>query len=381
MENYKSLMVRFCPNCGQEVPEKEYLPTHRFIDQDTARLVEEKDYYCSNCGNWVIFSIEQFNELEKKYCAECGVKSEEGTDACDACGAEQKTSFGRFHYSIAEDLYEAEKYIDAIEEAKKALPFANAAEEKFQIYYLITFSHSKHLGQVYGDLNYWPQEFIKSQESKDHLFYVQQELATFDSCPTAIKQEILSTGEFKPDELRGIVKDLSQEIEKSQRSSAKHEGTKKDEGTKSIVIGESTMQDVFDKFGPGKWRTTDTSKTWWAEYDDFQYHVEVDNSLPRYPLNEEVHLQKPIVKIVPAKSGSCFIATAVYGSACGPEIQFLRHFRDDFLSSSYTGKILIAFYYYISPPIARIIARSQLLKKLVETYLLKPLIKFLKTQI
>ena len=52
------------------------------------------------------------------------------------------------------------------------------------------------------------------------------------------------------------------------------------------------------------------------------------------------------------KPGSgCFIATAVYGGYDTPQVQQLRAFRDQRLSSKF-GQRIVDFYYRISPPIA-----------------------------
>lgn len=50
--------------------------------------------------------------------------------------------------------------------------------------------------------------------------------------------------------------------------------------------------------------------------------------------------------------GGCFIATAVYDNAMAPEVVTLRKFRDDVLRKSWVGRMFIATYYKVSPPIA-----------------------------
>lgn len=67
---------------------------------------------------------------------------------------------------------------------------------------------------------------------------------------------------------------------------------------KGIVLGKSTMQEVVNVYGPPNWSTTDESQTWWSEYSGIEFHVEVEKSLPRFPLNEEVHLKKTVIEIV-----------------------------------------------------------------------------------
>lgn len=85
---------------------------------------------------------------------------------------------------------------------------------------------------------------------------------------------------------------------------------------------------------------------------------------------------KQIEKVKTQKGGGgCFIATAVYGSAKAPEVKILRDFRDKVLVESKFGKVLVSLYYCISPPIARIISDTEILKKIVRKCLIEPIVK------
>ncbi len=59
--------------------------------------------------------------------------------------------------------------------------------------------------------------------------------------------------------------------------------------------------------------------------------------------------------------GACFIATAVYGDYHAPEVIALRRFRDETLQPSFPGRVFIAIYYRVSPPIAIFLSRRPLL--------------------
>jgi parallel beta-helix repeat protein len=74
-------------------------------------------------------------------------------------------------------------------------------------------------------------------------------------------------------------------------------------------------------------------------------------------------------------SGSCFIATAAYGSALHPHVKTLRGFRDSFLMNNTPGRRFVALYYRFSPHVAEIIAESPTLKQLTRLLLL-PVIGF-----
>lgn len=80
---------------------------------------------------------------------------------------------------------------------------------------------------------------------------------------------------------------------------------------------------------------------------------------------------------IQAKKQGCFIATAAYGTPLAGEINVLRKFRDSYLLRREWGQKFVDAYYTISPPIAKVIEKSENLRKIVRI-LLKPIIKIFK---
>jgi len=61
----------------------------------------------------------------------------------------------------------------------------------------------------------------------------------------------------------------------------------------------------------------------------------------------------------------CFIATAAYGTPMAPQVQRLREFRDRYLLTNSAGQAFVALYYHVSPPVANVIAGSEVLRAIV----------------
>jgi len=83
--------------------------------------------------------------------------------------------------------------------------------------------------------------------------------------------------------------------------------------------------------------------------------------------------QEPWGETVDSGGSDCFIATAAYGTGMASEVRILSRFRDRCLIRTKAGEKLVGAYYVVSPPIAKIIAKNDMLKKMVRLHL-KPYI-------
>ncbi|MHB8773143.1 MAG: CFI-box-CTERM domain-containing protein [Syntrophales bacterium] len=75
--------------------------------------------------------------------------------------------------------------------------------------------------------------------------------------------------------------------------------------------------------------------------------------------------------------GSCFIATAVYGSPDDAEVRILRRFRDEHLLPSGWGRALVSGYTTYSPPVAAFIREHDSLRTPLR-WLLAPVVHFVQ---
>ena len=80
---------------------------------------------------------------------------------------------------------------------------------------------------------------------------------------------------------------------------------------------------------------------------------------------------KSFLKTATEEKGKCFIATSAFGSAQVQEVIDFRNFRDEVLLTTWAGRIFVSVYYVISPPIARVLDKSPLLRAWVRRGLIK----------
>ncbi len=86
---------------------------------------------------------------------------------------------------------------------------------------------------------------------------------------------------------------------------------------------------------------------------------------------------KSLMKQLKIKTGSCFIATAVYESEFHHDLTVLRYFRDHKLKASFWGRKFTYYYYKFSPNIAKSL-NSKPFAKLIIRNMLKAFVGILR---
>ena len=84
----------------------------------------------------------------------------------------------------------------------------------------------------------------------------------------------------------------------------------------------------------------------------------------RNKVHSELRKLHPNSEALKVKSGSCYVATAVYGSYDCPEVWTLRRFRDDTLAETWHGRAFVKTYYAISPTLVKWFGHTEWFKKM-----------------
>lgn len=82
-------------------------------------------------------------------------------------------------------------------------------------------------------------------------------------------------------------------------------------------------------------------------------------------------LVREFLRMVKANSTRCFVVTASFGDTEHPDVLFFRQYRDEVILQKAFGQFFVEAYYFISPPIAALIANSPRLQRLSRRLLLK----------
>lgn len=112
-----------------------------------------------------------------------------------------------------------------------------------------------------------------------------------------------------------------------------------------------------------------------ADSDNTLFIVTTGLEYELYTMKDEREIQSLKNR---GSSGSCFIATAAYGSSFAPELLVFYRFRDEVLITSKLGSWFVKLYYVISPPIASVISNTEVLRLGTRFFLLVPMLRVAK---
>lgn len=93
-------------------------------------------------------------------------------------------------------------------------------------------------------------------------------------------------------------------------------------------------------------------------------NTDSDEEIKRIIIQKAPEMQNKITEAPKAKSGCCYVATAVYGSYDCPEVWTLRRFRDDTLAETWYGRAFVKTYYAISPTLVKWFGHTEWFKKM-----------------
>jgi tetratricopeptide (TPR) repeat protein len=95
-----------------------------------------------------------------------------------------------------------------------------------------------------------------------------------------------------------------------------------------------------------------------------------DEISEEYKEKYEIHDPREHILVSDKDPGSCFIATAVYGTRTHPDLTVLRYFRDSWLRNRAWGDAFISFYYQHGPKAAERVSAHPLIKACVKPLVL-----------
>lgn len=107
----------------------------------------------------------------------------------------------------------------------------------------------------------------------------------------------------------------------------------------------------------------------------------LENSLKFDPLNHKATEQLERARKVQAdnrakaKSGACFVITAVYGNPFAPEVVLMSSFRDSVLRRNRVGRLFVRSYCAVGPLFAEIVADHPRLRVLARSLIVEPSVK------
>jgi|GEM_PF-1461995 len=127
------------------------------------------------------------------------------------------------------------------------------------------------------------------------------------------------------------------------------------DNTTVVTMSSSSATMIFDGNGNGLFgETGDNTKT--LSGGTFDIQAKDNTATEGVTITASDGTFQAVSSAYTVENFRCFIATAAYGTPMAGEIQILRDFRDKYLVTNPPGRLFVATYYKLSPPVARFIA-------------------------
>ena len=275
-------------------------------------------YDCRACGASLRSPI--FSRMD--YCPYCGNEIRK-TDK-----SRKKTEMDYFHQGIS--LYTISDYKRASQQFRKGV---DRNPHSILLRYSLALSHLEddRLEQFLDEIAVCFE--IDPQWPKNR-FYLRITDNPFNITTNTLSERCLEIIVLWVKEGRFFIKNTKQFINESRSTRLENEG----------------------KLGKTRGRTKLEKAAFWIH----ESHRLMKAAMMLSPRNFQFWIEKNEKRLL--SGGGCFIATAAFGSNMTNEVIVLRSWRDRVLLPSGHGKFLTELYYAISPPIAKIIRKSDWLR-------------------
>ena len=347
-----SLIDVKCPNCGASI-----------------QLDDNREFgFCSYCGSKVQLQNPTVNKIVidksgdvQTYLdlAQAAIDADNGIEAYNyankALEFDAKNAKGWYMKMQALGLLGTLRDLkcnEVIAAGQKAIEYANSPEMELKVY-------AYYLYDCVDDLEYCIRvlqdvEYIQSIYNnfwQSSMFTATERTIALDSDHDAIWRQI------------GSILQLRLAVPDSKISSDKELVRIVEEIAKQWILFQNAFNERYNVYGTSMNDST---------LERFKKSLErIKQGLPEQTIEGEGQLTNE-------KKSGCYIATAVYGSYCAPEVLVLRKFRDVVLRWHFYGNAFIMIYYWLSPSFAKRLKHSQAKNDMIKTILDKWVIRLQK---
>lgn len=338
-----SLIDVKCPNCGASI-----------------QLDDNREFgFCSYCGSKVQLQnptvskiiIDKSSDIQTYLdLAQAAIDARNGKEAYDyankALEFDAKNAEGWYMkmqaLGLLGDLLDL-KCNEVIAAGQKAIECADSPEMEFKVYaYYLRYCVGvlKYCIRVLQDVEYIQGVYNDLWQAS--MFTATERTIALDSDNDNIWRQI------------GSILQLRLVVPDSKISSDKELVRIVEEIARQWILFQNAFNERYNVYGTSMNNST-------LEY--FKKSLErIKQGLPEQTIEGEGQLTNE-------KKSGCYIATAVYGSYCAPEVLVLRKFRDVVLRRYSYGNMFVKIYYWLSPSFAKRLKHLQIINNMVKVIL------------